>query len=40
MYRMLSRELTRFRMEIVDQNNSIREIEEKISGGLIEELIL
>lgn len=37
---MLSRELTRFRMQIVDENNSIREIEEKISGGLIEELIL
>ena len=36
----LSRELTKHRMKIVDENNSIRSIEEKISYGLIEELIV
>ena len=38
-YKFLSRELTRFRMKIVDENLSIRAIEEKISNGVIEELI-
>ena len=38
-YRLLSRELTRFRMKVVDENTGIRDIEEKISCGLIEELI-
>ena len=38
-YKFLSRELTRFRMKVVDETMSIREIENKISAGLIEELI-
>lgn len=38
-YKFLSRETTRFRMKIVDENLSIREIENKIAHGLIEELI-
>lgn len=38
-YKFLSRELTRFRMKTVDENISIREIENKIAAGLIEELI-
>ena len=39
-YRILSRETTRFRMKVVDENESIRDIEEKIAHGMIEELIL
>ena len=31
--------MTRYRMSIVDENLSIRAIEDKISGGLVEELI-
>ena len=38
-YKFLSRELTRFRMKTVDDNASIRAIEDKIASGLIEELI-
>ena len=38
-YKFLSQELTRFRMTVVDENLSIRAIEEKIAAGLIEELI-
>ena len=38
-YKFLARELTRYRMRIVDENRSIRAIEETISCGLIEELI-
>lgn len=38
-YKFLSRELTRFRMKVVDENSSIRAIEETVSQGLIEELI-
>jgi len=38
-YKFLSQELTRFRMKVVDDNRSIRQIEEKVAGGLIEELI-
>lgn len=38
-YKFLSQELTRYRMKVVDETASIREIEEKIAGGLIEELI-
>ncbi len=38
-YKFLSQELTRFRMKIVDETRSIRQIEEKIAAGLIEELI-
>ena len=39
-YKFLSQELTRFRMSVVDEHLSVREIEEKIGCGLIEELIL
>ena len=39
-YRVLSRETTRFRMKVVDENESIRDIEEKIACGMIEELII
>tara|TARA_B110000503_G_C6892727_1_gene307419 strand:- start:76 stop:414 length:339 start_codon:yes stop_codon:yes gene_type:complete len=38
-YKFLSRELTRFRMKVVDESENIREIEEKIAHGLVEELI-
>ncbi len=38
-YKFLSQELTRFRMKVVDENDSIRAIEDKISAGLVEELI-
>ena len=38
-YKFLCQELTRFRMTIVDENASIRAIEEKIAAGLVEELI-
>ncbi len=38
-YKFLSQELTRFRMKTVDENLSIRDIEEKIGFGLVEELI-
>ena len=38
-YKFLSQEMTRFRMTVVDETMSIRAIEEKISSGLIEELI-
>ena len=39
-YKYYSRELTRFRMKVVDENESIRAIEEKIAGGIVEELIM
>ena len=39
-YRTLSRETTRFRMKVVDENESIRDIEAKIAHGMIEELIM
>ena len=38
-YKVLSEEMTKFRMKVVDENVNIRAIEDKISGGLIEELI-
>ena len=38
-YKFLSQELTRWRMKVVDENMSIRAIEDKIAAGLIEELI-
>ena len=38
-YKFLSQELTRFRMRTVDENMSVRAIEDKIAAGLIEELI-
>ena len=38
-YKYYSREQTRFRMKMVDENESIRAIEEKIAGGIVEELI-
>ena len=38
-YKFLSRELTRFRMKVVDETMDIREIEKKIGHGLVEELI-
>ena len=38
-YKFLSREATRFRMKVVDENMQVRAIEDKISAGLIEELI-
>ena len=31
--------MTRFRMKVVDENKSIRKIEEKIGFGLVEELV-
>ena len=39
-YKFLSSEMTKFRMKIVDENLSIRNIEEKIGAGMIEELIV
>ena len=38
-YKFLCAEMTKYRMKIVDENMSIRAIEDKISCGLIEELI-
>lgn len=38
-YKFLSQEMTRFRMSVVDENLSVRAIEDKIASGLIEELI-
>ena len=38
-YKFLSQEMTRYRMKVVDEFLSIRAIEDKIAGGLIEELI-
>ena len=38
-YKFLSQEMTRYRMKVVDESLSIRAIEDKIAGGLIEELI-
>ena len=38
-YKVYSREQTRYRMKIVDETENVREIEEKIAGGLVEELI-
>ena len=38
-YKFYAREQTRWRMKQVDENRSIRAIEEKIAGGLVEELI-
>lgn len=32
--------MTRFRMKVVDENRSIRAIEEKVAFGIIEELIV
>ena len=38
-YKFLSQEITRYRMKVVDETMSIREIEDKVSAGMIEELI-
>ena len=38
-YKYYTREQTRYRMKIVDENMSIRKIEEVIAAGLVEELI-
>ena len=38
-YKLLAREMTRFRMKVVDETPAIREIEDKIASGLIEELV-
>ena len=38
-YKLYCRELTRYRMKIVDENMSIRTIEEKVACGLVEQLI-
>ena len=39
-YKYYARECARFRMKVVDENESIRAIEEKIAGGIVEELII
>ena len=39
-YKQLIEELTKHRMEVVDQNKNIRQIEITIASGLIEELII
>ena len=38
-YKYYCREITRYRMKVVDENMSIRKIEEIIASGLVEELI-
>ena len=38
-YKYYCREQTRFRMKVVDENESVRDIEAKIAMGLAEELI-
>ena len=39
-YRNYCREMTRYRMKVVDENLSIRAIEEKLASGLVEELVI
>ena len=39
-YKYLVREMTHFRMKVVDENMSVRDIEKKIAHGLVEELIV
>mmetsp|Transcript_24591 Transcript_24591/g.24187 ORF Transcript_24591/g.24187 Transcript_24591/m.24187 type:complete len:120 (+) Transcript_24591:160-519(+) len=39
-YKFLSQELTRFRMKTVDENKNIRQIEDMLASGLVEELIV
>ena len=39
-YKYYSREAARFRMKVVDENESVRAIEEKIANGIVEELII
>lgn len=39
-YKQIIEELVKFRMEVVDQNKGIRTIENKIAGGIVEELII
>ena len=39
-YKYLVREMTHFRMKVVDEHDSVRAIEKKISHGLVEELIV
>ena len=39
-YKFLCREITKYRMKVVDENESIRDIEETIKAGVVEELIL
>lgn len=38
-YKFLSMEATKYRMEIVDENTNVREIEKKIGAGIVELLI-
>ena len=38
-YKIISEELTRYRMKVVDENLNIKKIEETIAYGMIEELI-
>ena len=38
-YKTLCQEMTRYRMKVVDDNLSIRSIEDKIAAGMVEELI-
>ena len=38
-YKYYCREMTRYRMKVVDEHDSIRAIEEKIAAGLVEDLI-
>merc|ERR1711907_41148 len=38
-YKFLSQEVTRFRMKVVDETLNVRAIEDKIAGGMVEELI-
>ena len=38
-YKFLCQEFTRFRMKVVDENESIRDIEDKVGAGLIEDLV-
>ena len=39
-YKYYAREQTRWRMKVVDENESIRAIEEKIASGIVENLIV
>ena len=38
-YKFLSQEMTRYRMKIVDETLSVRQIEERVGYGMVEELI-
>ena len=39
-YKHVSEELTKYRMEVVDQTKNVKEIEQTIAGGMVEDLVM